>query len=301
MPRASGKDIVEIFGYAPDDLTKQARSLWNLQACPFTHGRCIKFDHTRTICYGTCSVGKQDIEVIVCPHRLYENNYATIHRVSEDAFGVSVPFYMYSDYIKNRSSVDTCVVALGHDSGREVRLGRSMSMDWVLALIENATLKEYVGLEVQSMDITGNYRDNWYAYKNLPQTPRVTIPSSVHGINWANVHKRLIPQLIRKGLIYSKSKFVRKGLYFILPDIVYNKFEDQVGKLPLQATASSDTITVFTYALGPVAFHGSQRTLVPVRTLRFLMDDFAKQFIAGPNLPSGVELDNQIKHILNVV
>jgi len=301
MPRASGKDIVEIFGYAPDDLTQQARSLWNLQACPFTNSQCIKFDHTRTICYGTCSVGNKDIEVVVCPHRLYENNYATIRRVSEDAFGEPVPFYMYSDYIKNRSRAGKCVVALGHNSGREVRLGRSTSMDWVLALIENGTLQEYVGLEVQSMDISGNYRDNWYAYKNLPQISDITIPSSAHGINWANVHKRLIPQLIRKGLIYSKSKFVKKGLYFILPDIVYSKFEDQVGSLPVQSTASNDTMTVFTYALGPVVPHGSQRPLVPVRTLRFLMDDFAKQFIAGPNLPSGVDLDNQIKHILNVI
>jgi hypothetical protein len=239
--------------------------------------------------------------VIVCPNRLYADDYAVIRRVSEDAFGADIPFYTFTDYIRNRNLVNKCVVALGHDSGREVKLNRAMSMDWILALVENAVLKEYVGLEVQSMDITNNYRDNWYAYRDLLTNPNTKIPTSEHGINWANVHKRLIPQIIRKGLVYSKSSFVKSGLYFVLPDIVYQRFEFQVGELPLVERPSNDTITVFTYALGDTVPHGQIRSLKLIRHIRFLMDDFAKQFIAGPNLPSGSDLDNRIKHILNVI
>lgn len=109
-------------------------------------------------------------------------------------------------------------------SGHEIKLQQSCSMDWVLAKIENARLVEYTGIEVQSIDITNNYRDNWYAYKNISEN--AIIPRSEHGMNWANVHKRLIPQIIRKSLIYSRSSFVNSGLYFIVPDIVYKKFED---------------------------------------------------------------------------
>jgi hypothetical protein len=36
------KDLIEVFGYAPDDLTTQCRSLWNLSACPFINKQCTK-------------------------------------------------------------------------------------------------------------------------------------------------------------------------------------------------------------------------------------------------------------------
>ena len=29
------KDLVEVFGYTPDDLSNNARSLWNIGGCPF--------------------------------------------------------------------------------------------------------------------------------------------------------------------------------------------------------------------------------------------------------------------------
>lgn len=176
-------------------------------------------------------------------------------------------------------------------------------MDWVLTRINHTELVEYVGVEVQSIDITGNYRDAWHGYKNLPSTniPIDEIPSSNHGLNWANVHKRLIPQLIRKGVIYSKSKLVKKGLYFVLPDIVYTKFEDVIGKdIPTVSSASRETLTVFTYELGQNVASGCQRKLVPVRQLRFTLDEFANRFISGPNLPDGQELDEAIKRVLGL-
>ena len=172
-------------------------------------------------------------------------------------------------------------------------------MDWVLAKLENSTLIEYIGIEVQSIDITNNYRDCWYAYKNLTSKTR-TIPASEHGMNWANVHKRLIPQIIRKGVVYSSSEFVRSGLYFILPDIVYRKFEDIIGAdIPLVADQGPNVLTIHTYALSePVPAHGFQRNLVPVRQLRVSLDEFAQRFISGPNLPTGEQLDEAVKRVL---
>ena len=224
------RDLVEIFGYAPDDLTKAARFLWNIGGCPFTNKGCTKINHDKTITYGTCSVTSPYGDIVICPNRFYANSYGAIRYVASDAFP-DVPFFLFEDYIKNRTRVNKCVVALGKNSGREVQVGNSLSMDWVLALIKDGKLVEYTGIEVQSIDITGNYRDAWYGYKNLPgrNLPHEDVPSSNHGLNWANVHKRLIPQLIRKGVVYSRSCMVRKGLYFILPEIVYGKFEDVVG------------------------------------------------------------------------
>ncbi len=294
------KDLVEVFGYAPYDLSKEARSLWNIGGCPFINKACIKINHDKTITYGTCSVTSPYGNIIICPNRLYANDYSTIKRVAKDAFG-NIPFLLFDEYIKKRGSVEECVVALGKNSGKEVQLGRHLSMDWVLALVVDTQLIEYVGIEIQSIDITGNYRDAWHGYKNLPSTPLSEIPSSNHGLNWANVHKRLIPQLIRKGIIYSRSKLVKKGLYFILPEIVFNKFENVVGSdIPTVNNASHETLTVLTYKLGDDVPSGQQRELVPVRQLCFTLEEFSNRFISGPNLPSGNELDEAVKRVLGI-
>ncbi len=270
--------------------------------CPFTNKACIKINHDQSITYGTCSVTSPYGDTIICPNRLYGNNYEILARVGRDAFGYGIPFLMYNQFIEARAIHQECIVALGKNSGREIQVGRSLSMDWVLAYIFEATLIEYVGIEVQSIDITGNYRDAWHAYKNFtPSSNKDLLPSSQHGLNWANVHKRLIPQIIRKSLVYSRSRLVNKGLYFILPEIVYRKFEDILGSdIPLTDAISHDTITVYTYKLGELVPHGCQRDLIQVRMLRFNLEEFSGRFVSGPNLPSGDDLDQAIKRVLGV-
>lgn len=293
------KDLVEIFGYAPDDLTEQARSLWRLGACPFTLRGCTKNNHDQTIIYGTCSVTSPYGDCIICPNRLYENNYASLKNVALDAFDKNIPFLMYGEYVENRINVTECVVALGLSSGKEVKI-KNLSMDWVLAYIVNSKLVSYVGIEVQSIDITGNYRDAWHGYNKLSSETK-NISSSGHGLNWANVHKRLIPQIIRKGLVYSRSSLVNSGLYFIVPEIVYKKFEDVIGAdIPLLDEKAPDILTVHTYSLSPPVETGHQRGIILERKIRFSLDEFSNRFIAGASLPSGDDLDNSIRRILGI-
>jgi len=294
------KDLIEIFGYAPDDTSMQCRSLWKLSACPFINKQCTKSNHDGSIVYGTCSVSSSFGDCIICPIRLYENNYQALKKISDEVFGQDVRFLMYEDFIPLRSTLSTCVVALGQNSGKEVKVGRKLSMDWILSKIENGLLVEYVGVEVQSIDITGNYRDSWHFYKNISKDT-VKIPSSEHGLNWANVHKRLIPQIIRKSVIYSKSSLVKYGMFFIVPDVVYRKFEEVIGKdIPIRHHSAKDVLTIHTYGLSPAVTHGHQRHLIFIRCLRFSLEEFSQRFIFGPNLPSGEELDSAVKRVLGM-
>ena len=295
MSKKTVRSLVEIFGHAPEDVTPQARKYWELKACPFIGRACTKYDHTNTICYGTCSVTNAGQEVVICPNRMYANNYEAIRQVAEDAFG-KLPFMMFDEYIKKPASILECVVALGQNSGKEVKLSK-LSMDWVLARIRDGKLIEYAGIEVQSIDITGNYRDAWYAARDKEND----IPASGHGLNWANVHKRLMPQIIRKGLVYSRSSLVKKGMFFIVPEAVYQRFEEIIGAdIPLVKAAGKSVVSVFTYDLGKIVPHGRVRGLVRTRALRFRLEDFSARFISGPNLPDGSELDNKIREILGL-
>lgn len=294
----SQRALVEVFGFDPIDHTGIARKYWELKACPFIRRACTKYDHTNEICYGTCSVTNSGKNVIICPNRLYADNYATIRNVGKSVFGEK-KFLLFNDFI-NESTLGTldeeCVVALGHNSGKEVKVDK-MSMDWILAYIKNGVLQEYVGIEVQSIDITGNYRDAWYAARD----GKNTLPASQHGLNWANVHKRLIPQIIRKSLIYSKSALVKHGLYFIVPEQVYQRFEEIIGSdIPLVRKTGQNVITVHTYDLGDPVPHGECRKLRHVRNLSFTLEEFSTRFISGPNLPESSMLDNKIKEILAV-
>ncbi|MCK5681613.1 restriction endonuclease [bacterium] len=293
------KDLVEVFGYSPTDTSKQCRSLWKIGACPFINKECTKTNHDKSIVYGTCSVVSPYGPCIICPKRLYANQYSVLKQVAKDAFGDDYDFLTFEEFIPKRNSKKTFIVALGQNSGKEVQVGQQLSMDWVLAKISNGELVEYTGIEVQSIDITGNYRDCWYAYKNLKADS--VIPSSGHGMNWANVHKRLIPQLIRKGLVYSRSELVKSGLYFILPEIVYQKFENIIGKdIPKKKNKGSDIITVHTYSLSDEVPLGEQRKLIQERQIRFTLKEFSNRFINGPLLPKGEDLDNAVKRVLGL-
>lgn len=294
------KDLIEIFGYAADDLSTTARSLWNLSACPFINKQCSKSNHDGSLIYGTCSVSSPYGDCIICPNRMYEKNYAILKNIAHEVFGENIDFLLYEEYIPKRENMSTCVVALGQNSGKEVKIGTALSMDWVLAKIENGVLTEYTGVEVQSIDIIGNYRDAWHGYKHLTAV-QTHISSSEHGMNWANVHKRLIPQIIRKGIIYSKSNLVKCGLYFVVPDIVYKKFEAIIGAdIPILDYSAKDVLTIHTYELSEPTIHGVQRELFMKRNLKISLQEFSQRFISGASLPNSDVLDHAVMRVLGL-
>jgi len=192
---------------------------------------------------------------------------------------------------------DYCVF-LGKNSGREISLSNpgviDLSLDWVMAYVDRGSIRLLVPCEVQSIDITGNYRDNWNAYSEEISP----VPNSDHGMNWANVWKRLIPQLILKSAVAATSTLCTKGTYFVLPDRVYIQFERIVGPVTASASAGPGVITVMTYKLGQDVPLGEIRPIVRHRTERMLATDFAQSFASGSQLPLGTQLDQKVAAVL---
>lgn len=313
MPRASGRDIAEIFGFAPDDTSDTARRQWKSQDCPFVGGTCLKHSHqqanTSVIVYGTCSVLNRSTrsdaeEVIICPQRLYADGYENLKSCVYDATGDRSLVLLAEEYSKLRKEgrlPETCWVMLGKTSGREVKLnkkdGVSLSIDWVFAKLTSQELVEILPCEVQSIDITGNYRATWEAYAKEADT----IPDSGHGMNWANVWKRLVPQLILKGKLAASSTMAKHGIYFVVPDRVFVQFEKVVGSVPTVGAAGVGVLSVMTYELGDPVPKGGIRDLRGVRTCRFAVDEFARAFGSGNQLPGGAELEAKVISILDAL
>ena len=309
MPRANGNDLCELFGYAPDDRSDIARKQWKSQDCPFVGDTCIKHSHPqgsgKVVVYGSCSVENKTRsgpeEVILCPQRLYANGYAALKACVADAIGTTPPVFLaaeYSELKHKRKLPNGYAVLLGHKSGKEISLSNpgvvKLSLDWVMAVVRNEKLDLIIPCEVQSIDTTGNYHKNWEAYSKECDD----IPDSAHGMNWANVWKRLIPQIILKGSIASTSTLCKKGLYFVVPDRVYVQFEKLVGKVASAPAAAHGVMTVVTYHLGPKVASGQIRPLVAARTVRMLATDFATTFASGKQLPLGSQLDEKVASIL---
>lgn len=128
------------------------------------------------------------------------------------------------------------VAVFGHGWGGELPLpkrhGRgAYYVDWILArLDENGKLAEFTASEVQTIDTTGSYRN---ARAKLIDTGEIS--KDTVGLNWENVSKRIIPQIIYKGQILQREELCRSGLYFVCPKPVYDKVLDRLGgkgKLP---------------------------------------------------------------------
>jgi hypothetical protein len=176
-------------------------------------------------------------------------------------------------------------------------------MDWILQKYSPAPLgvfrpSGFIGIEVQSIDITGNYRENWQAYFDLHRGRKVRdVPNSGHGMNWANVHKRLIPQIIRKGNIYRRCETCL-GFFFILPDIVFQKFEQILGEVSKRESYSKETISVLTYRLGEEQHPGFHRPLVRIRTVHYALDDIARALITYVEPTAAPTMEHNIRTML---
>ncbi len=124
--RASGRDIVELFGFSPDDISDPARAGWKSKLCPFTKGICTKTNHDQTLIYGTCSVSSgvsqaEGSEIIICPKRLYANEHQIFNHILESAWPNQSKTLLaggtVQDLKQRAIKTENPVVAFGQGSG----------------------------------------------------------------------------------------------------------------------------------------------------------------------------------------
>ena len=155
-------------------------------------------------------------------------------------------------------------------------------MDWILALIgTNGRLQEFVAIEVQAIDTTGNYRSERDAYL----TSRKFEGNSSAGLNWENVAKRILPQLIYKGHVLRQEPLCKKGMFFICPTPVFRRVQQRLGgglrPYPLQP----GTLTFRTYDVGAERPTGQRRSLDFREQFTTTIDQVALAFTAPAEMP----------------
>jgi hypothetical protein len=179
------------------------------------------------------------------------------------------------------------VAVFGKRWGKELRLpnrGHSGGyfVDWVLAKLDaSGKLLEFVAVEVQSIDTTGNYQAERKAHLRGDDFAEW----STAGFNWENVNKRILPQIIYKGHVLRRERLCKSGLFFICPTPVYEKIRERLGGNLLEYMLQSGALTLMWYDIGPPVPEGQIRALNRQGKFTTTVDQVALAFTSPSNLP----------------
>ena len=225
--------ISEFFGYSAEDISDKAQTAAIQQLCPFSSKPCTKILARDRIISGVCAIRQksaQSPDVICCPIRLYADDYQMLRELSKKAFSCNLNLYSGRTAVDKAKKERGAVAVFGHGWGGELRLPQRQGqgvyfVDWVLARLDaEGKLAEFIAIEVQTIDTTGTYRK---AREGLLDGRQIV--SDTVGLNWENVSKRIIPQLIYKGQVLQREDLCRSGLFFVCPMPVYERVLNRLG------------------------------------------------------------------------
>ena len=265
--------IWEFFGYRPVDKSTEAQKAVDKETCPIIKDVCEKTFNDGVIS-GVCTLKPiTSGPVICCPIRLYAEDHKILSDISTKAFGENLELFPGRKAVScAKSNNKPCIAVFGKRWGGELRLPQKSGsggyfVDWVLAKLgASGVLEEFVAVEVQTIDTTGNYRNGFTALKDDRSVIKTTA-----GLNWENVSKRILPQLIYKGQVLQREEMCKKGLFFVCPEPVFNHITDrlggQQGLVRYALHPASITFVVYNHDLAVAPIDGE---LVPLKEVRSL-------------------------------
>lgn len=205
--------------------------------CPFMNSGCMKRGQRTDGPYPVCSIwhGPADNRrlMAMCPRRFFEAE------------------------IKN-DVVENCWLGQRPTNPQiayEVIMSGFGRVDFVIADVDEKTnqIRNFVSVELQAVDCTGSVEPAFQAVCNSVNEMACR-PS--YGINWSNVRKRYIHQLINKGFYHHhwQSRIVS-----VIQTPLYNWLHNAMDFDELAPTATSANIVFLTYDFKPETVDGVTR------------------------------------------
>jgi hypothetical protein len=276
--------IFEFFGFDPIDNSPAAINAREGRYCPFLRSECTK-KYQDGLVNGACSLKPITTgPVICCPNRMYADDHRILIDVADSAFGAGKRLVRQ---IADATGDGHDVLVFGKRWGKELRLpnrgkGGRYFVDWILALLdEDKKLKEFVAVEVQTMDTTGTYRPEVESlFKG-----KVPFEASEAGINWENVSKRILPQIIYKGHVLRREPLCTKGLFFICPELVHQRIVTRLGGTLQTYHPQPGSLTFRWYDVSATPSGGKPRPLMFKGQQTTTIDQVALAFTSPSNLP----------------
>ena len=174
--------IAEFFNFSTKNESVNWNDVLTAQHCGYLNKKCIKVRKSEpSISIGTCTVqyGKENQEVIICPHRLIE---------------------------KRQIFIDCIHLLTLHEPGNEIHVISEVgipggSVDYFLASVRDKKVIDFVGIELQTLDTTGTVwpeRQRFLTDLNILEEPEEGYGDKPYGMNWKMTAKTILVQLHHK-------------------------------------------------------------------------------------------------------
>jgi hypothetical protein len=206
--------IVELFGRSAADSNRSWASTVKHQQCPFLEKRCYKVRKSDPgVSIGTCTVlyGRAAEPIIICPTRLID---------------------------RKQIFVDCLHLLTSHEPGNELHIVSEVSIpggsvDYFLVSARDGRVKDFVGIELQTLDTTGTVwpeRQRLLKELHVRRNDLAEESTKSYGMNWKMTAKTILVQMHHKIQTF---EHVHKKLVLVTQDrlLAYMTKEFRFGHL----------------------------------------------------------------------
>lgn len=191
--------VVELFGHSSLSKQDSWKGIVRDQQCPFLKRKCYKVRKSDPgISIGSCTVlyGRPPEPVIICPTRLTQ---------------------------RRQIFVDCLHLLTSHQPGNELHIVPEVSVpggnvDYFLVSAKDGKVKDFVGVELQTLDTTGSVwpeRQRLLKLLGVPRNDNLEKSKTSYGMNWKMTAKTILVQMHHKIQTF---EHVNKKLVLVIQD-----------------------------------------------------------------------------------
>ena len=223
-------NLIELFGQSTADKTQDWKTVVSRQWCPYLDRRCIKVRKSQPdVAIGSCSVlyGKGKRPIIICPFRLLE---------------------------RRQVFTDCLHLLTVHEPGNELHVVPEVSIpggsvDYFFTSVRDGKVKDFVGVELQTLDTTGTV---WPARQKYLHDVGVNVVKEeaasykTYGMNWKMTAKTILIQLHHKVQTFEA---INKHLVLVVQDFLLEYLRKEFQFSHLTASRMGDPMHLHAYGI----------------------------------------------------
>ena len=223
--------VSEFFGHSTRKENNDWTNIVTSQTCPFLGKRCYKVRKSSPeISIGTCTVsyGRPLNPVVICPTRLIE---------------------------KRQIFTDCLHLLTYHQPGNELHILPEVaipggSVDYFLVSVRNGKVKDFAGIELQTLDTTGTVwpeRQRLLKEFGIDRSDDAENSEKRFGMNWKMTAKTILVQMHHKVLTF---EHVNRKLVLVVQDRLLDYMKKEFNFDHLNSSASiSDPMHFHAYGV----------------------------------------------------
>lgn len=217
--------VKEMFGIYCNGQVDLTNAL-SRQICPYSHKKCYKTRKSDSqTAIGTCTVEYQQKDIIICPNRLMENNQIFI---------------------------DCLHLLTLHEPGNELYVIPEVSIpggsvDYFLVSANTGKVKDFTGIELQTMDTTGTV---WPERQRLLRKMGFQVDEAdvqnqrTYGMNWKMTAKTILIQMHHKSETF---EYLNKHLVLIIQEPFFDYIKREFSFEGIYGARVGDPVHIHSY------------------------------------------------------